>query len=63
MRHEITIFDVDLRNGSNCMFKVQLKMVFAVVFHFVMSHFRCQKRTAIRSQQSYDVWWKLIEQT
>jgi len=32
-RHEIIIFDVDLWNGSN--FEVQLKMTFAVIFHFV----------------------------
>jgi len=38
----------------NQLFNVQLKMAFAVIFHFVLSHFRCQKRSAItRSQQSY----------
>jgi len=30
------------------MFKVQLKMAFAVIFHFVVSYFRCQKRSAIQ---------------
>jgi len=51
-RYEITTFDVDLRNGS--MFKVQIKMAFAVTFLIVMCHSRCQKRSALtRSQQSY----------
>jgi len=35
--------------------QVQLKMVFAVIFQFVMSHFQRQKRSAISgSQQPYN---------
>jgi len=50
-RHKITIFDVDIRNGSNYLFKVQLKMAFAVEFLIVMSHSRCQKSSAITKFQ------------